>query len=60
MKQKQSVGLPIIRFPIHIFIKFQRLLKFKIRRIWKKSLTQDSMCQQDFIFEKASIIFQTS
>ena len=60
MKQKQSVRLLVIQFPIHIFIKFQRLLKFEIQRIWKNSLTQDSMCQQDFLFEKASIIFQTS
>ena len=26
----------------------------------EKSLTQDSMCRQDFLFEKAFIIFQTS
>ena len=59
MKRKQFVQLPVIRFPIHFFLKFQRLLKFEIRSIWKKSSTQDSMCRQDFLFKKASIIFQT-
>jgi hypothetical protein len=60
MKQKQSVRLSIIRFSRHLFIKLQRLLKFEIRHIWEKSLTQDSMCRQDFLYEKASIIFQIS
>ena len=51
--------LLVIRFSRHIFLKFQHLLKFKIQSIWKKSLTQDLMCRQDFLFEKTFIIFQT-
>ena len=40
-----------------LFLKFQRWLKFEIRRIWQKSLTWDLMCPQHFLFEKGIYYF---
>ncbi len=72
MKRKQSVQLPVIRLsrtvcvitchptPETHFLQISTFVEIRDLTYMEKSLTQDLMRRQDLLFEKATIIFQTS